>query len=451
MHSIRAVAINTIKQALRIKIAVVFTILLIVLLPVLGITATGDETLKGRLQTFVSYALSLTSFLLCLLTIIISAYTVTSDIEKRQIYTVITKPIRRYQLILGKLLGVIMLDMILLCLFSAIIYTITIYTPKFVKPSEQELIEANNEFFTARASLNVPEVDVTKEVTDRYMELERRGELPANVPQDEIIAQLTQQAQLAKRAAGVGEPLLWEFKNVEPLAENIFIKFKYDVSVDPPDSQVWGRWFAGDYQSFKYGTQSKTPIYDERHKHSVRDFHEIEIPAEVVPEHGHLAVAFLNDPLNSVAIIFPPDGLEVLYKADSFGSNFIRAVLLVMFRLIFLACLGVLAASFLSFPVAILFCFVIFFTASFSGFVLESFDFLGENIGVIYSYSLKWVIQLLPEFDKYNPTKFLVPARLVSWPLLAKCAVFMVCIKAFLVLIFSLVIFRYREIARITV
>jgi len=451
MRRIWAVAINTIKQALRIKVAVVFTILLFVLLPVLGITTTGDETLKGRLQTFVSYALSLMSFLLCLLTIIISIYSVTSDIEQRQIYTVITKPIRRFQFILGKLLGVIALDAIMLVLFSAIIYTITIYTPKFTKASGDDLVEANNGFFTARASLTVPEVDVTKEVADKYTELDRRGELPADVPRDEIITQLTQQAQLAKRAAGVGQPLLWEFENVKPLSDSMFIRFKYDVSVNPPDSQVWGRWFAGDYQYFKYGTQSKTPIYDEVHKHSVRDFHEIEIPAEVVPEHGHLAVAFMNVPLNSVAIIFPPDGLEVLYKADSFSNNFIRAVLLILFRLIFLACLGVLAATFLSFPVAILFCFVIFFTASFSGFVLDSFGFLSKDIGIIYSYSIKWLIQLLPQFDKFNPTKFLVPARLISWSFLAKCAVFMVCIKAFLALILSLIIFSYREIAKITV
>jgi hypothetical protein len=453
MHSIRAVAINTIKQALRMKVAVVFTILLLVLLPVLGFTATGDETLKGRLQTFISYALSMTSFLLCLLTIFVSIYTVTSDIEQRQIFTVITKPIRRYQLILGKIFGVIALDVILLCLFSAIIYTITIYMPKFTKPSEKELVDAKNGFFTARASLDVPVEDVTKEVTDRYKELQSKGELPANVSRDEIIDQLTQQAQLAKRAAGVGGSLLWEFKNVKPMSKNLFIKFKYDVSVNPPDSQVWGRWFVGDYNFFKYGTQSKTPIYDEVHKNSVRDFHEIKIPAKYIPEDGHLGVGFVNDPRYNpgVSIIFPPDGLEVLYKADSFTNNFLRVVLLILMRLIFLACLGTLAASFLSFPVAILFCFVFFFTASFSGFVLESFTYLGENIGAVYSYSLKWVIELLPQFDKYNPSKFLVPARLLTWSQVAKCVLLMVCIKAFLVLIFSLVIFRYREIARITV
>ena len=150
-------------------------ILLLILLPVLGISTTGDETLKGRLQTFVSYGLSLMSILLCLLTIIVSIYSVTSDIEHRQIYTVITKPIRRFQFLLGKLLGVIVLDVILLVLFSAIIYTITIYIPEFFDAPEIERTEANNEFLTARASLTVPEVDVSQEVKDRYEELERRG------------------------------------------------------------------------------------------------------------------------------------------------------------------------------------------------------------------------------------------------------------------------------------
>lgn len=433
------------------KVAAVFLILLLVLLPVMGFSATGDGTLKGRLQTFVSYGLSLTSILLCLLTIIISIYSVTNDIEQRQIYTVITKPIRRSQFLLGKLLGVVLLDVILLSLFAAIIYTITIYTPQFFNATETERIQANNEFFTARAALAVPAVDVSQEVKDRYEQLKRNRELPENISYDEIIAELTMQQQLAKRAADVGQVLVWEFDNVEPLAQSMFIKFKYDVAVNPPDMQVYGRWFAGDYQYIRYGTESKTPVYDRIHKHSVRNFHEIEVPADVVPEHGHLAVAFLNAPLNNTVIIFPPDGIEVLYKADTFTGNFIRAVLLILSRLIFLACLGILASTFLSFPVAILLCLVLFSTASFSGFVIESFSYLSVNIGTIYSYTIKWIIQLLPQFDKYNPTKFLVPARLLSWSLLARCAGVMVCIKAFLLLVIALVIFSYREIAKIIV
>ncbi len=433
------------------KVAAVFLILLLVLLPVMGFSATGDGTLKGRLQTFVSYGFSLTAILLSLLTIIISIYTVASDIEQRQIYTVITKPIRRFEFLLGKLLGVILLDIILLCLFAAIIYTITIYTPKFVNTTDIERMQVRNEFFTARASLKVPPLDVSKEVEETYKKLETTNGLPEGVPYEEIIAQITMQKQLAKRAADVGQILTWEFNNVKPLDEYMFIRFKYDVAVNPPDMQVWGRWVVGDYHSIEYGTESETDIYDELHKNSVRDFHEIVVPAEVIPEHGRLAVVFQNYPLNSTVIFFPPDGIEVLYKADTFAGNFIRVTFLILCRLIFLACLGTFASTFLSFPVAILLCLVLFSTSCFSGFVIDSFGFLSENVGVIYNYTLKWMVRLLPEFDKYNPTRFMVPGLLLSWNVLARCAAVMVGIKAFLLLVLALIIFSFREIAKIIV
>ena len=80
-----------------------------------------------------------------------------------------------------------------------------------------------------------------------------------------------------------------------------------------------------------------------------------------------------------------------------------------------------------------------------------SFDYLSENISFIYSYTAKPVMKLLPEFDTYNPTKFLVQGRLLSWSMLAKAALSIVCFKALLLLIFALLIFKYREIAKITV
>ncbi|MHC4121701.1 MAG: ABC transporter permease, partial [Planctomycetota bacterium] len=353
MHSIWAVATNTIKQALRMKVALVFMILLLVILPVLGFSATGDETLKGRLQTFLSYSVSLMSFLLCLLTIIVSVYTVTSDIEQRQIYTVITKPIRRYQFLLGKLLGVVLLDVMLLTLCSAIIYGIIVYMPTFVKTSEAEIVQADKEFFTARAALTIPVKDVSEQVQERYEDLDRRGELPPDETREEIIAELTKRRQLAERAAAVGYRLVWELENIKPLAESMFIRFKYDIFPNPPNSQVYGLWYAGDDQYINYGEQPDTPIYQQLHKNAARTFHEIEFSSDVVPEDGKLAIAFLNVPLNNATVIFPLDGLEVLYKADSFGANFLRAVLLILFRLIFLACLGIMAATFLSFPVAV--------------------------------------------------------------------------------------------------
>ena len=408
MHSIWAVATNTIKQALRLKIAAVFIVLLIVLLPVMGISMTGDGTLKGRLQTFVSYGLSLTNLLLCLLTLIVSIYTLTNDIKHRQIYTVITKPVRRYQLLLGKLLGVVLLSTVLLVLFSAIIYFITIYTPKYFKVTESELSElkakysqllqtelskngssysealeaellqtnadifnlrrdivkleetlmqVKNEFLTARAALVPPQVDVTEEVLDMYNKLEKSGQLPPDMPRRNVIAELTQRIQLRKRAAVVGQRLVWEFDNVKVLdpKEIVFIRYKYDASISPADLQIYGQWDVGD-------SRQVPPVFGSfRRKDPIRTFRELHVPASLIAEDGYLAVSFVNLPLNDTTVIFPPDGLELLYKADTFTGNFIRAVLLMWLRLVFLASLGLLTSTFLSFPVAILLSLCIFF------------------------------------------------------------------------------------------
>jgi hypothetical protein len=447
MHSIWAVATNTIKQALRLKIAAVFIVLLIVLLPVMGVSMTGDGTLKGRLQTFVSYGLSLTNLLLCLLTIIVSIYTLTSDIRQRQIYTVITKPVRRYQLLLGKLLGVLLLSTALLVLFSAIIYVITIYTPKIYDTDEEDLFQVNNEFFTARAALVPPQVDVTKEVLDAYSKLEKDGQLPPDMPRRDIMAELTRRIELRKRAAVVGQRLVWEFDNVKVLDPNetLFIRYKYEASINPSDLQIYGRWDVGDSRQYP-------PVFGSfMRKDPIRTFRELHVPADLIAKDGYLAISFVNLPLNETTVIFPPDGLELLYKADTFTGNFIRAVLLMWLRLVFLASLGLLTSTFLSFPVAILLSLCIFFTATFSGFCLESFDYIGGNLSWIYSYTVRPMILLLPQFDKFNPTKFLVSARLLGWSLLAEAAGLMVCIKALILLILALLIFKFREIAKIII
>jgi len=459
MSKIWAVAINTVRQALRLKIAAVFIVLLLVLLPVMGFKVTGDGTLKGRLQTFISYGLSLTTLLLCLLTIVGSIYTLTSDVKQMQIFTVLTKPVRRFQLILGKFLGIILLDVLLLGLFSAIIYAIVVNMPGFVKADDTELARADNEFFTARAGLMPQQADVSKDVDSAYEKLRQNGELPADLEGSRIAVknyknELARRIQLSKRAAAVGQELLWEFNNVKITDPNqkLFIRFKYDVSVNPSDLQVYSSWIAGDDRQIKLGTGVKTPIYQFDRRDLIRTAREIEVPADAVADDGYIAVGFFNPPLNDTVIIFPPeDGLEILYKADTFTANFLRGVLLVLIRLVFLAAMGVLAGSFLSFPVALLLSLAVFFTANISGFIIESFEYVGKGVSDIYNVGFKTLLQLLPQFDKFSTTTFLVPGRLLSWTVLAELVLSTVCLKAVLLLLLALLIFHYREIAKVTV
>jgi len=455
MSRIWVVAVNTMRQILRLKIATAFLVILFVLLPVMGFGMTGDGTLKGRLQSFVSYGLSLTSLLLCLLTIIASIYTLTSDIKNKQIYTVITKPIKRSQLIAGKLVGVVILSTAMLVLFSTLIYSIAAYMPKFLNSSEQEIARAKDEFYTARTSVTPIETDVTKEVEQEYEKLAKGGmleEVFKNDSKQRIMEQLRKQKKLEKRSASVGTQILWEFHNVKLAndSDGVFMKFKYDVSVTPADNQIIGGWLVGDNR--KSMKELDSEVYDFKRKDSIGMTHEIKIPADAVAKDGYLAIAFFNSPLNNTVVMFSPkDGMEILYKADSFFANFVRVAMLIEVRIIFLAVTGLLASTFLSMPVAILVCIVVFFTGSISQFIIESFDYLGEDVMVYYKYVLKPMIQFMPQFDKIEPAAFIVPAKILTWVELVKVASIMVCVKSLVLFFIALFVFGSRELAKIII
>jgi hypothetical protein len=93
----------------------------------------------------------------------------------------------------------------------------------------------------------------------------------------------------------------------------------------------------------------------------------------------------------------------------------------------------------------------VFTMANMSGFIGESFDFVGGNVSMVYAWFLRPTLSLLPHFDKFDPSQFLVPARLLSWSLLAWLSFSTLCLKALVLVILSLLIFTYREIAKVIV
>lgn len=453
MRSIWAVATNTIRQAIRMKIAAAFIIIVFILVPVMGISISGDGTTHGKLQSFVTYSLGVVSLLLSLLTIIVSTYTLSEDIKEKRIFTVITKPIRRYQLLFGKLLGIMMLDLLILVPLAVIIYSITLYIPVIDDVSDEQAVELRDKFFTARTSLKPPLPNVQQEVIETYNKLKETGQLPENKSFKSIINNITRIKLLEKRAVAAGGVLRWTFDNVKVTDPNqkLFIRYKYDVSTNPPDLNIYSRWTIGDLRQLPNFPTEKGVIYSIDRMDLVRTFRELEVPSDAIAEDGHIEVAFANIPVNGTVVIFPPDeGLELLYKSDKYTTNFAKAVALLFFRLIFLACLGIFASSFLSFPVAIMLCLLIFSVACVNSFIVDSFGYLSKDVSRIYAYTIALAIKGIPRFDQYSPAQFLVPSRAIGWLFFAKATAVLVFIKSGLVLLLSMIIFKFREIARIS-
>ncbi|MEO0137446.1 MAG: ABC transporter permease subunit [candidate division WOR-3 bacterium] len=107
VNRVMAILENTFKEALRQRIMlllIIFSILLIVVSMFLEPFALGESPKLLR-----DFGMAVASLFGILVVIIIGSTLIHKDIEKRTIYTVIAKPVKRSEIILGKFLGLFLL------------------------------------------------------------------------------------------------------------------------------------------------------------------------------------------------------------------------------------------------------------------------------------------------------------------------------------------------------
>lgn len=111
MHRIAAIAENTFKESLRQRILiliVIFAVLLIIVSVFMSPFALGESSRIIR-----DIGLGAAAFFSFLVIVVIGSGLIHKDIEKRTLYTVVTKPVKRSEIILGKFVGLLLLLIIL--------------------------------------------------------------------------------------------------------------------------------------------------------------------------------------------------------------------------------------------------------------------------------------------------------------------------------------------------
>ena len=104
--TIKVIAVNTFKEAVRDRILYLllfFAAAAILLSRVLAMLTVGD-----RMKIVKDVGLASISVFGALMAILIGTGLVYKEIEKRTIFTLISKPIRRYEFLLGKYFGLIL-------------------------------------------------------------------------------------------------------------------------------------------------------------------------------------------------------------------------------------------------------------------------------------------------------------------------------------------------------
>lgn len=454
---IAAVMALTWKAALRFRLFIVIAFLLLGAVVALPILIKDDGTAQGFTQILITYTLTAIASLLGLSTLWLACGTLARDIEECQIQVVAVKPIARWQIWLGKWLGIMSLNAVLLALAGGSVYALLLWRANRLPPEIQQALRSD--VLVARGSVKQP--DLNKEIdeqTDKLLKdrLEKNPVTSADLK--DVRKQLRDQVKAEYEVVPPGYLHLWQIdlgdaKNSargKPL--QLRIKFNSADANLAPTRTYRGLW--------RIGVPQKTELYESELMSLAPDtFHEFKIPPNLVEENGMLTVQFLN--VNETTLLFPIDeGMEVLYPKGSFGPNFVRGLFIILCWMGLLAALGLTAATFLSFPVAAFFALGLLAMSFASGTLANAVSegtIGGYNaekgihgntpVDFIVIPAFRAVLTVINLAKDFSPVDSLSTGRSISWTQLGQAFAQIILLLGGIIALSGMAIFSRRELA----
>ncbi|NOZ64575.1 MAG: ABC transporter permease subunit [Caldiserica bacterium] len=91
--------------------------LVLILIPFWSSFLRGDGTMEGKFKVFITYSFLLTSLILTVVNISFSCIAISGEWKKKTLFLLDVKPIRRWEIILGKWFGLLTLNLFLIIAF----------------------------------------------------------------------------------------------------------------------------------------------------------------------------------------------------------------------------------------------------------------------------------------------------------------------------------------------
>lgn len=449
-----AITALTWKAAFRFRLFLAISILLLLAVVGLPILVKDDGTARGFTQILITYTMSAITALLGISTLWLSCGTLARDIEECQMQVVVTKPIARWQIWLGKWLGIVSLNAVLLALSGICVYGLLQWRSTRLPADEQTKLR--NEVLVARSAAKPQDFqaqikeDAQKILAERLKQTQiTKADLP------EVTRQIEERVKAEYQLVPPGYSKTWRInfggaaKSLE--GEPLQMRIKFNAAQKSASGTYVALWHVGE--------PPKTKNYWRSEPMSLAPdtFHEIAIPADLLDPNGVLTITFGNP--NDTALLFPLDeGMEVLYRDGGFGLNFARGLGIIFCWMALLAAIGLASASFLSFPVAAFLSLGILIMALSSGTLANvvsegSIDssaqaskvvpILDTVIVPVFRVALK-VIDLARDF---SPIDSLSTGRSITWGQLGLAFSQIVLLLGGIFAVFGIFVFSRRELA----
>lgn len=475
-NPILSVAKNTLAEAVRLKLSLLFIVILLFALAAVPGMLNAETPLRYRVQSFLQYATGGSFWFIAVLIVLFSVSTVATEQRGKVIWQTMTKPVSSAQYILGKWLGIAGLAAVLLSVTGVGVFLFVeflraqpahgeigpfktrdgdslsedrrfletqILASRVVVENEPRDIAANDpKQFVSDVEAYLKEIKAANSAFDL--------DDPKN--REDVAKSLNDQYEKAYRAV---EPApgwkTYTFKGLEQARDNSLLltfRFKIDAGSNRPDITLKVT-FAFD----RVGLITwDCPL---------GQYQTITLPPNVIREDGTLSVGVINGAfignnlrLNAEPFSFPKSALAVSYSAGSYRLNFARVVFILWVKLAFLAMIGVFAGTFLSFPVASMVAFTVFIAAESTGFIQKAlvvFDDM-DNKGNVVMW--KWVVVRIAEsisgifklYGDLQPTAKIVDGALLSWSQVAVGTTVLAGATG-LIYILAVAVFKRRELA----
>ena len=455
MQRIIAITWLTWKAALRFKLFLVLAVLLLAAVVGLPLLIKDDGTAQGFTQIILTYTLSTITGLLGLSTLWLACGTLARDIEECQIQVVATKPIARWQIWIGKWLGIMSLNAVLLALSGGCVFGVLQWRAGKLPAAEQKILR--EQVLVARGSakeqINPAEIETEAK---RIFEERRKGSAIEKVDEAEVLRQIREQVKAAYQIVPPSYQRTWQidlgFAKNYLRGKPLQLRVKFNAAQKSPSGTYLASWQVGVPQKTKFWQSEPMSL-------AADTFHEFEIPPDLFDEKGVLTITFANP--NPTALLFPlEEGMEVLYPEGGFGLNFACGLGIIFCWMALLAALGLMAASFLSFPVATFFALAMLLVALSSGMLADSVESgsvaagneetgqAGHSImDVVLIPAFKGVLAVINLVKSFSPVEALSSGRSITWGELGLAFTQVVLLVGGILAVAGIIFFNRRELA----
>ncbi len=460
-----AVAHTLLWEASRTRLALAFVVTLLIALPLLPLSLNLEAPIDQVVQAYLARSLSLAFLVTAFMVLLLGCGTICFDIRDRHIWHLTTKPLGRASYLFGKWAGVMLLGGVMLTVagswsFGYIQFLRTSNLPRTTAEflAQEDLL---NDVLVARTSMRpvyeeLDEVDMTGRIDQIILEDPAfaeyaEGDIPLatyRTLRKRVFDEFDQQRRSVETLLDPAT-VPWKTLHFEDLGEAraqglpLRLKFRlYGGLSDEHSRCLIGVATGDDLSEAVLG-----PFIPTLPQH-------IDIAPSAINEDGSLDVSIVNltqhappkgdewrgpvdlQPLAMsggnrapFAVFWLEDEFEIGYPKGTFGSNFLRGLLVLWLKLAVLAGFACGVSTTLSFPVACLVVFSAYAAASIAPWLSLSLVAYGagndspETTGEYIQWGIEAIVRtvagsmvyLLRRFGELQPIDQLIAGKMVTW------------------------------------